>query len=408
MADTPNIRHLLAFTEVARRGSVSAAARAIHISQPAVSQEIARIEASLGAQLFERTALGLQLTEAGEAVRIRIDRALAILQDGLSDLLRAAAAMPRRDLLRRISSMQLLLLATVVEQGSFAKAARELDRSRSTVQKAVRQLEQTLRVALFETTSHGLQPTREAARLVFSTRLAFAEMRQAHCEAGLSRGTEVGSTVIGAMPLARSFLVPAAILEFAKVHPAHTVCILDGPYESLLVSLRSGAADVLVGALRSPAPAQDVSEEHLFDDPLALVVRARHPLASRQRVRTADLGRYAWVAPRRGSPLRRHYEDLLTLTQKTPREAAVECNSLVAARALLLASDRVMLLSAHQVHHELASGELVALPHPKGPVSRAIGMTTRRNWRPTAVQVMLLDSIRRQAKRLAVQLSAAR
>lgn len=79
--------------------------------------------------------------------------------------------------------------------------------------------------------------------------------------------------------------------------------------------------------------------------------------------------------------------------------APVECNSLVAARALLLASDRVMLSSAHQVHHELATGQLAALPHPSGRVVRAIGLTTRRHWQPTGAQRELIDELRRHAGR---------
>jgi hypothetical protein len=49
------------------------------------------------------------------------------------------------------------------------------------------------------------------------------------------------------------------------------------------------------------------------------------------------------------------------------------------------------------VHHALKSGELAALPHPLGAVSRAIGLTLRRNWHPTAEQARLLQIIRQQA-----------
>ena len=83
-------------------------------------------------------------------------------------------------------------------------------------------------------------------------------------------------------------------------------------------------------------------------------------------------------------------------TQACPRRRApIECNSLVAARALLLESDRVMLLSAHQIHYELEAGLLVALPHPAGDVERPIGLTMRHDWHPTDSQRALLDIVRR-------------
>ena len=65
---------------------------------------------------------------------------------------------------------------------------------------------------------------------------------------------------------------------------------------------------------------------------------------------------------------------------------------------MLLASERVMLLSEHQIQHELITRQLVALPHPLGAVTRAIGLTVRRGWQPTAVQAQLVEGLRRHAR----------
>ena len=71
---------------------------------------------------------------------------------------------------------------------------------------------------------------------------------------------------------------------------------------------------------------------------------------------------------------------------------------MAAARAFLLESDHVMLLSAHQIHYEMQAGLLVALPHPAGDVLRSIGLTLRRSWRPTTTQQKLLDILRLSAR----------
>ena len=52
------------FDQVVRRGSVSGAARAAHLSQPAVTQAVAQVEAALGARLLHRSYSGLELTGA--------------------------------------------------------------------------------------------------------------------------------------------------------------------------------------------------------------------------------------------------------------------------------------------------------------------------------------------------------
>jgi DNA-binding transcriptional LysR family regulator len=86
----------------------------------------------------------------------------------------------------------------------------------------------------------------------------------------------------------------------------------------------------------------------------------------------------------------------------------LECNSLAAARAFLLESDRLMLLSAHQIHYEMQAKVLVALPHPAGNVVRPIGLTLRRDWHPTANQRALLDILRRTARAAAASHVAMR
>lgn len=60
-----NLDQLQTFCQVARRGSFSAAADSLGLSQPAVSQQIRQLEAWFGVRLLERTAKGMKPTAAG-------------------------------------------------------------------------------------------------------------------------------------------------------------------------------------------------------------------------------------------------------------------------------------------------------------------------------------------------------
>jgi DNA-binding transcriptional LysR family regulator len=62
-----DLLHVRSFAEVALRGTVAAAASACGYTAPAVSQHVAKLEAELGIDLFERTAGRLRLSAAGEA-----------------------------------------------------------------------------------------------------------------------------------------------------------------------------------------------------------------------------------------------------------------------------------------------------------------------------------------------------
>jgi DNA-binding transcriptional LysR family regulator len=63
-----NLRHLSVFHGVAKAGSVNAAARLLHTSQPAISRELRTLEERLGAALFDRLPRGMRLTEAGRVL----------------------------------------------------------------------------------------------------------------------------------------------------------------------------------------------------------------------------------------------------------------------------------------------------------------------------------------------------
>jgi len=73
------LRH---FALVAQHGTFTAAARHAHVTQPALTASIQRLEAQMGARLFERGPGGATLTAAGHALLPRARAALAALEEG--------------------------------------------------------------------------------------------------------------------------------------------------------------------------------------------------------------------------------------------------------------------------------------------------------------------------------------
>ena len=71
-----DLTRLRVIDAVARHGSVTAAARELHYSQPSVSHHLARLEAETGAQLLQRVGRGIRLTQAGQLLA---DRAAEII-----------------------------------------------------------------------------------------------------------------------------------------------------------------------------------------------------------------------------------------------------------------------------------------------------------------------------------------
>jgi LysR family cys regulon transcriptional activator len=84
-----DLQKLRGFYWTAHFGSVSDAARKIHVSQSAVSHQLKSLEAELGAKLYERTRRGIRLTPEGELLRgyaRTVVQSVEDLQDEFDDL----------------------------------------------------------------------------------------------------------------------------------------------------------------------------------------------------------------------------------------------------------------------------------------------------------------------------------
>jgi DNA-binding transcriptional LysR family regulator len=76
------LTQLAAFVCVVRRGSVTAAAEELYVTQPSVSAAVAALEREVGAKLLERDGRGLRPTEAGAAYAPYAEHVLGLLEQG--------------------------------------------------------------------------------------------------------------------------------------------------------------------------------------------------------------------------------------------------------------------------------------------------------------------------------------
>ncbi|USG62234.1 LysR family transcriptional regulator [Sneathiella marina] len=400
----PNLRHLRAFRSVAFHQSISRASEEVFLSQPAITQAIANIEKALNVELFLRRSDGVFLTEAGKLFLKRSERADYYLRTGIDEALAMSGVKKKitfAKLHQLISGVQMRALIAVSETGNFSLAARSIGISQPSLYRAARDLERLSEMTLFKKDSRGISLTAAATIWARYAKLAFAELSQTYMEIEEFKGIDTGRIVVGTMPLARSFVLPSAINAVTKKRPGIEVSVIDGPYEELLHGLRHGEIDLLIGALRDPPPIEDVVEEALFDDSLALIVRNGHPLEKKAQLTIEQLSDYPWITPRIGSPTRAKFEALFAESPALRPASIIEASSLVLIRGLLMDSDRITILSAHQVRHEKEWGLLSLLSFKLKEAQRPIGLTMRREWHPTASQADFVEALRRAGREAA-------
>ncbi len=378
-----SLRHLRAFLAVVETGSVTKAADLCFVSQPAVTQALGKIEHTAGLPLFSRTPQRIFANQAGEILARRLTRAFAFLDPALAEL------SPR--LRVTTTTAQLTSLVAVREAESFTLAASRLGLSQPAVYRAVSQLEQEAGRPLFDRTAQGIVPTRAADLLAQAARLAFVELEHADADLAELTAAEIGEIVVGATPLAKSFVLPRSIGVFRRYRPNLPIRIKEGPYPDLLTALRRGEIDFMVGALREPAPIADVEQRTLFFDTVVLVCGTRHPLAGRAGVTMEDLATFPWVVSPAGTPIRGYFDSLFQTAGISAPRSFVETGSLILMRELLDGSDHLGCTSRLQAEAEIARGLMRALPIDLAHTSRPIGVTLRRDWLPTRAQQQFLD-----------------
>ena len=278
-----NLRHLRAVAAIRRCGSVSKAAASVALSQPALTQGVAKLEQQLGLRLFDRGPSGMVPTPAGGQLADRVEVAAQAMITAF-EAIRGSSRSGFRGTENLVTMSQIRALLALASGGSFVVAALSSGLSQPSLHRAVRDVERLSGVILVERRGRGVGLTSAGHRLARGFSLAINEIQAALDELNALSGVDVGRIRIGAMPLARARLLPMAIARYHRQRPTVTIEVVEGPHAELLERLRDGRLDFLVGALRQPLPGPDVEQEPLFDDRLVIVAGSRHPLAGKPEV----------------------------------------------------------------------------------------------------------------------------
>jgi LysR family transcriptional regulator of gallate degradation len=395
-----SLHHLHAFHSVAVTGGIRRSSEVLYRASSAIARSVAQLEQKLNAPLFERKGRGMLLTAAGEIVRSRavtIENELSEVRDDAQRLVARRGSGALGAATGLLHESRLSIAALLAEVHHMPTVARSLGITQPAVSSAIAKLEATLKQPLFLRTARGMVPTDAGARWVLRFERVLAELRHIEADIAALNGVIKGVVTVGALPLGRTLVLPQAVAALLARHPSLQVRSLESPYEELHAGLLSGKIDFILGALRSRATSE-LAVESLFQEQIALIARAGHPLASMKRIRLEDLSRFPWVLSRAGTPLRASLEAFFAARGAAPPEPAVETGDLALLRGLLLQGDMLTALSAHQLHYEIEAGSLVVLPYSLEGMQREIGIATRSGAQLSPGAYALLDEIRRVSR----------
>jgi DNA-binding transcriptional LysR family regulator len=192
---------------------------------------------------------------------------------------------------------QLRHFQEIVRCASFGQAAEKLHITQPALSKSIRNLERSLNVQLLERHPGGVTPTEYGRVFLNYATLITSEIERAVDELNELKGRGRGVVRVGAGATLMKYLMPQAVRLFMAGAEAGSVVFSQGLRDDLLAQLRRGEIDIMVGSVDPEHVDEDLRQELVLEDRLAVVADRGHPLTAARGVTVEQMAKHKWVLP---------------------------------------------------------------------------------------------------------------
>lgn len=300
-----------------------------------------------------------------------------------------------------LDTRRLQLLAQVVKDKSFSKAAETLGISQPALSKSIRGLEKMLDVQLLERGRFGARPTEFALSLVRHADAIEAELNLAQAEILALRSAKSGTLHIGCGPTEATRLLPLALTNLRKRSPDMQLRVSYGLNETLMPMVKSGEVDCALSSIPAVSSDNDLKQLPLHRDLGVVVSRANHPLArQRKPVTVAQLSKLDWVLARQSELERRAFDEVFVDAGCVPPQPIIETTSTTLMKSMVMQGDVLTFVPRELVYWEARAKQLKELSVPSLRWERIVGITTRARGSHSPAKDALLAALRSAASSL--------
>ena len=297
----------------------------------------------------------------------------------------------------RLKLKQLRLLVAIAEHSSILHAAESLAISQPTATKLLKDLELDFGVTLFHRTNRGVVATPHGEVLVRHGKLILTQIANAALELDdLTEGSG-GRVVVGTLLAASAILLPDTIERLRAKRPNVAVVVREGTNDLLMPALRVGDVDLVVGRLPEYRHRDELVQEPLFDERIAVIARPGHPLVAKAAPNFADLAACEWILPPPETTLRRQIEKEFRDHDQTPPSRVIESVSYLTTSRLVRRSDMLCVWPYHVAKEAIEAGSLAEIPVSPCLKSSPVGVSYRRQGSLSPAAELFLDELRATA-----------
>ena len=296
--------------------------------------------------------------------------------------------------LTRLRLRDMELVVAIHQHKSITTAAAELGFTQPAASRALRDIEQLLRVHLFDrdrTRGMSLTPTGEL--VLTRARALLADCRSLGFELDAYRAGTGGRLRLGIIPFVSAPLIERLLAELIGARVSVTVT--EGPTTRLVEELRLERLDVVIGRCSNAPLPPGLVQETLLRQEGCLVVHAHNPLVKMERIKLGDLDGFRWLLPPADTPTRAAINEVFAKAKVPPPVATVEASSIKLIHLTLKADPRMLSIVPSDAGHDIERlGGVRRLPFPVPLHIPPIGLISAARHRDTPIVRKLRSTLR--------------
>ncbi len=297
-----------------------------------------------------------------------------------------------------MESFRLKVFRIVADELSFTRAAEKLFLTQPAVTMQIKNLEDELRLRLFDRTGQRITLT-EAGRVLrgYAARIAALSDEAEQALAGL-RGETAGKLALAASTTIAQYLLPALVGDFLRENPGVELHMMSANTADVVAALVAGR--VSLGLIEGPAGRTDVKTEPFLDDRLVLITPPGHEWAEMGEVEAAKLEDAPLILREHGSGTRDVVERALRKSGLDFKKLRVimELDSTEAIKSAVRAGLGVGFVSESALSRELALRLLKTVRVRKLDIRRQFLFLYPRGPEPDGIEGKFLEFARSRSR----------
>ena len=282
----------------------------------------------------------------------------------------------------------------VARLGSFTRAASELHVSQPALTVQIRQLEESLKVRLFDRNKRQVVLTQVGKDLLPSLAQVLSDLEAVMSASQDLANLRRGSVSVATLPSVAAGLLPMAIRRFAAGHPDIAVHVSDVVAERILQLVKAEEVDFGIGSRMGPD--RDIDIIDFLIDQLCVFFPEGHPLAEREAPVLREVVAFPLILTARGTSVRTLVDRALE-REDLEITLACEANYMSTAVGLVRAGLGVAILPESAVHAAACEGIGMTAIRTTG-LTREIGIIRKRDRTLSPAAERFVEVLKEAAK----------